>query len=254
MTVARPRRAGTRIEVGDTWPLGRSRRFLAKGRRPPRHGPLALPRRGRGDRGSARRVHPCSRCPRPRSRRLRTRPGPCPEPAVHGPLGGTRARRSRDRPGEPSGPSGLAGPLHTMQGGEYMEQTDAKGRIDAFVRRARAKGCVELSRVDRLAEEFGLPDDEVDALYGRLDDEGIELRDDCGQARMASMYANGGHKPRPAGRRGGGRDAGRVRAGRSPRPGGGDPPRSPPRGHPRSTAAATGASPPCPPFALRDRR
>ncbi|HET6951312.1 MAG TPA: sigma-70 factor domain-containing protein, partial [Acidimicrobiales bacterium] len=35
-----------------------------------------------------------------------------------------------------------------------MEQTDAKGRIDAFVRRAR-------------------------------------LRDDCGQARMASMYANG---------------------------------------------------------------
>jgi hypothetical protein len=36
-----------------------------------------------------------------------------------------------------------------------MEQTDARGRIDAFVRRARAKGCVELSGVDRLVEELG---------------------------------------------------------------------------------------------------
>jgi RNA polymerase primary sigma factor len=64
-------------------------------------------------------------------------------------------------------------------------------RIDRFVGRARAPGCVEMSRVERLADELDLADDEVEDLYQRLDDEGVELRDDCGRARARAVYANG---------------------------------------------------------------
>ena len=48
-------------------------------------------------------------------------------------------------------------------------------RIDRFVRRARARECVELSRVERFAAELGLADEEVETLYQRLEDEGVEL-------------------------------------------------------------------------------
>lgn len=72
-----------------------------------------------------------------------------------------------------------------------MDELTVRGRVDAFVRRARARGCVELSRVERLAEELGLADDKVEDLYQRLDDDGVELRDDCGQAGVSAAYANG---------------------------------------------------------------
>ena len=48
-------------------------------------------------------------------------------------------------------------------------------RIDRFVPRARARECVELSRVERFAAELGLADEEVETLYQRLEDEGVEL-------------------------------------------------------------------------------
>ncbi|HEX6420694.1 MAG TPA: sigma-70 family RNA polymerase sigma factor [Acidimicrobiales bacterium] len=72
-----------------------------------------------------------------------------------------------------------------------MPHADAAARIDALVRRGRARGCMEVSRIDAVAEDLGLDDDEVDALYQRLGDEGVDLRDDCGRARAASGYANG---------------------------------------------------------------
>jgi RNA polymerase primary sigma factor len=68
---------------------------------------------------------------------------------------------------------------------------DRLQRIDQFVRRARARGCVEMSRVERLADDLDLADDEVEALYQRLDDEDVELRDDCGRSRARAVYANG---------------------------------------------------------------
>jgi RNA polymerase primary sigma factor len=73
-----------------------------------------------------------------------------------------------------------------------METMDHReDRVDRFVRRARARRCIEMSRVERLAGELDLADDEVEALYQRLDDEGVELRDDCGRRRAPAVYANG---------------------------------------------------------------
>jgi hypothetical protein len=88
-----------------------------------------------------------------------------------------------------------------------------------------------MSRVERLAAELDLADDEVEGLYQRLDDEGIELRDDCGRARAPVVYANGElaeltadtlglflprDRPLPAAHRRGGRGSGPADRGRRP--------------------------------------
>jgi RNA polymerase primary sigma factor len=52
-------------------------------------------------------------------------------------------------------------------------------RVAAFVERARAEGCVELSDLAELAESVG--DDEADAIRDRLDELGVEIADDCGR-------------------------------------------------------------------------
>ena len=84
----------------------------------------------------------------------------------------------------------LRDPYLVANGG--MESMDNRvDRVDRFVRRARARDCVEMSRVERLAGELDLADDEVEGLYQRLDDAGVELRDDCGRARAPAVYANG---------------------------------------------------------------
>jgi RNA polymerase primary sigma factor len=56
-----------------------------------------------------------------------------------------------------------------------------RGPTAALLDRAEQRGCVDLSEVDELAQALDLEDDEVSALYEKLDKLGVELRDDCGR-------------------------------------------------------------------------
>ncbi|HEX7299607.1 MAG TPA: sigma-70 family RNA polymerase sigma factor [Solirubrobacteraceae bacterium] len=53
--------------------------------------------------------------------------------------------------------------------------------VGALLSGGRELGCVDMSELDRLAEELELDSEEIDALHARLREEGIDVRDDCGQ-------------------------------------------------------------------------
>ena len=67
----------------------------------------------------------------------------------------------------------------------------ALAQIDALLDRGEEKGCADLSQVDQLIQNLELDDDDVEALYERIDERGIELRDDCGLERPDQTYVNG---------------------------------------------------------------
>ncbi|MDP9231647.1 MAG: sigma-70 family RNA polymerase sigma factor [Actinomycetota bacterium] len=64
--------------------------------------------------------------------------------------------------------------------------------IAALLDRGENEQCLELSEIDRLTQVLELDDDEVEGIYRRLEERGIEVRDDCGRERVPdSTYANG---------------------------------------------------------------
>src|SRR5947207_9174042 len=63
--------------------------------------------------------------------------------------------------------------------------------IEALIDQGEREGCINLSRWSELGQELELGDDELMALHERLDERGIELRDDCGQEKADSNFVNG---------------------------------------------------------------
>src|SRR5918911_1426762 len=63
--------------------------------------------------------------------------------------------------------------------------------ITALLEQGEQQGCLNLSRFSEFVQERELEDGELDALYHQLDERGIALTDDCGQAREDSTYVNG---------------------------------------------------------------
>jgi RNA polymerase primary sigma factor len=53
--------------------------------------------------------------------------------------------------------------------------------LAALLHGGRERGCVDESDVERAAEDLDLAADQLDALHARLQEEGIEVRDDCGR-------------------------------------------------------------------------
>src|SRR5688572_1595256 len=52
--------------------------------------------------------------------------------------------------------------------------------------------CVELSEIDRVAQELDLAPDDVEATYRELEERGIVVVDDCGREEAAeATYVNG---------------------------------------------------------------
>jgi RNA polymerase primary sigma factor len=77
-----------------------------------------------------------------------------------------------------------------------MELEAAVRLLDARVKqllvRGADDGALQLSEVGLLAEELGLGDEEVEALYDEIDERRIELRDDTGaERRPGPRYENG---------------------------------------------------------------
>jgi RNA polymerase primary sigma factor len=54
--------------------------------------------------------------------------------------------------------------------------------LDELIHSGNDCGCVDESQLSATVEELELDDDDIDALRARLQDEGIEVRDDCGHA------------------------------------------------------------------------
>src|SRR3954447_1029175 len=63
--------------------------------------------------------------------------------------------------------------------------------VDELLRSGRQPGRVDESLLSQTVEALELDDDEIDALRARLADEGIEVRDDCGQHAAPTRISNG---------------------------------------------------------------
>jgi RNA polymerase primary sigma factor len=63
--------------------------------------------------------------------------------------------------------------------------------IAALIAEGQEHGSLELSRLNALAREHELEDEEMRALYERLEERGIEIVDDCSRGTEESTYVNG---------------------------------------------------------------
>jgi RNA polymerase primary sigma factor len=61
----------------------------------------------------------------------------------------------------------------------------------ALVEQAERAGCITYSELDGLAGLFELDDDQVESLYGLLDERDVEIDDDCGRAVASADVGNG---------------------------------------------------------------
>ena len=57
--------------------------------------------------------------------------------------------------------------------------------------RGRHEGCVNISDVDATAVELSLDDAQVEELYRELEEDGVEVSDDCGREAEGAGYGNG---------------------------------------------------------------
>ncbi len=73
-----------------------------------------------------------------------------------------------------------------------MSLATSNARVAELLAHGVDEGCLQLSDVERLAEELELDDADVEALYEEIDERGIAVRDDCGGERPAGpRYENG---------------------------------------------------------------
>ncbi len=63
--------------------------------------------------------------------------------------------------------------------------------LDLLVRMGAAKGCVELSEVQRASEAHDLEDEEAETLMEQLEEKGYSVDDDCGRERQRAGFSNG---------------------------------------------------------------
>jgi RNA polymerase primary sigma factor len=68
----------------------------------------------------------------------------------------------------------------------------AHEELATLLRRGGEEGCLNLAEVADVAQELGMGEDEVEELYARIEELGIDLSDDCGRAADGPpAYANG---------------------------------------------------------------
>src|SRR3954470_9184914 len=65
-------------------------------------------------------------------------------------------------------------------------------RIENLLAQGEDKGCLNLTQVHDLLESLELEDEEIETVYHRIDERGIELSDDCGRTTADDpTYVNG---------------------------------------------------------------
>ena len=63
--------------------------------------------------------------------------------------------------------------------------------VDRLTEDGIERGCVQISAVQELCEEFGCSDEEVEDLYAEFQQRGLEVHDDCGHASPPLKVQNG---------------------------------------------------------------
>src|SRR5262249_42116122 len=63
--------------------------------------------------------------------------------------------------------------------------------VVALVERGEAEGGVSLADIAALAQALDLDDEQAARVYERLDEHGVEVRDDAGHESDESVYVNG---------------------------------------------------------------
>jgi RNA polymerase primary sigma factor len=64
-------------------------------------------------------------------------------------------------------------------------------QLEALLDQGEEQGCVNLSEFTLLVHALDLDEDEVDALYERFHERGIDVTDDCGRETADATYVNG---------------------------------------------------------------
>src|SRR5262245_4613514 len=71
-------------------------------------------------------------------------------------------------------------------------QTSLDSAVATLAQRGEAEGCVETSEVHELAESLDLDEDDLHSLYERLQQRGVDVRDDCARDGSGEgSYGNG---------------------------------------------------------------
>jgi len=64
-------------------------------------------------------------------------------------------------------------------------------QIAALLEKGAEAGCLEISELHELVEALELGDEEIEHLYEQLEEQHIDVRDDCGREKAESTYING---------------------------------------------------------------
>src|SRR2546421_4036649 len=68
----------------------------------------------------------------------------------------------------------------------------AENALDKLIAHGDGEGCVWLSQLQEVGQELEIDDEQVDALYKRIEERGLELTDDCcGDDAPQTPYVNG---------------------------------------------------------------
>ena len=72
------------------------------------------------------------------------------------------------------------------------QELTSRPEVAALVARGDERGCINLSEFQELVQTLELMDDDVDALEAHLDEQGIDLDDDCGRTGVEpTTFRNG---------------------------------------------------------------
>ena len=74
---------------------------------------------------------------------------------------------------------------------EQTHGSIVEAQIEALIDRGEDQGCVNLTELTQLVQTLDLEEEEVDALYERIEKRGLDLTDDCGRETVDSSYVNG---------------------------------------------------------------
>ena len=64
-------------------------------------------------------------------------------------------------------------------------------QIAALLERGAEAGCLDISELNEVVDALELGDEEIEHLYEQLEEQHIDVRDDCGREKSESTYING---------------------------------------------------------------
>jgi RNA polymerase primary sigma factor len=74
---------------------------------------------------------------------------------------------------------------------EQVTEQTIQAHVEALLDRGEEQGCINLTELTNLVQTLDLEEDDVDALYERIEQRGIDLTDDCGRETVDATYVNG---------------------------------------------------------------